>query len=58
MATNVDLYWDGNYFCSATAMFTDPDLTTYAPTKWYAFQGYKRYWDATLMVLGPCIICN
>jgi len=57
MATNVDIYWDGDFFCTATAMFTDANLTTYAPTKWYAFQGYKRYWDASLMVLGPCIIC-
>lgn len=56
--TNVDIYWDGYSFCSATAIFTDPDLTTYAPTTWYATGGFRRYWNASTRVLGPCEICN
>jgi len=57
MATNVDVYWDGDYFCSATAIFTNPDLTTYAASKWYAFGGNRRYWNASTLVLEPCEIC-
>lgn len=57
MATNINIYWDSSYFCSASALFTDPNLTIYAPTKWYAFQGTKRYWNASTLVLEPCEIC-
>ena len=41
MSNNVNIYYDGDSFCQATAIFTDPNLTTYAPSLWYAFGGQK-----------------
>ena len=34
MSNNVNIYYDGDSFCQATAIFTDPNLTAYAPSLW------------------------
>jgi hypothetical protein len=53
----INRYYDGNNFCQATGIFTSDVLNTYAPTGWYAFDGYVRYWDSTTGVLGTCSVC-
>jgi|TARA_R110000787_G_scaffold229643_1_gene337199 hypothetical protein len=57
MSNNVNIYYDGDSFCQATAIFTDPNLTTYAPSLWYAFGGQKRLWRLGQLLLEPCQPC-
>jgi|TARA_R100000231_G_scaffold135378_1_gene109751 hypothetical protein len=57
MAVAINRYFDGNTFCQATGIFTDNRMTSLAPTGYYAFDGYVRYWDSATQVLGPCSTC-
>ncbi len=57
MAPAINIYFDGNTFCQATAIFTDNRLTAYADTGYYAFNGYVRYWDKATGVLAACTNC-
>ena len=57
MSNNVNIYYDGDSFCQATAIFTDPNLTAYAPSLWYAFGGQKRLWRLGQLLLEPCQPC-
>ena len=45
------------FFCSATAIFLNADLTVFAESDFYAFGGFKRYWNKTTGVLGDCETC-
>ena len=54
----INRYYDGNNFCQATGIFTSDVLNVYAPTGWYSFDGYVRYWDSITRVLGTCAICQ
>jgi len=54
----INRYYDGNNFCQATGIFTSDVLNVYAPTGWYSFDGYVRYWDSITGVLGTCAICQ
>tara|TARA_R110002012_G_scaffold16404_4_gene63432 strand:- start:31906 stop:32076 length:171 start_codon:yes stop_codon:yes gene_type:complete len=53
----INRYFDGNTFCQATGIFTDNKLSVFAPTGYYSFDGYVRYWDSTTGVLGSCTNC-
>jgi len=53
------VYIDGNSFTSATGIWTDALLTTYAAAGWYSDGSMARYWDG--QVLAPpssCPSCN
>jgi len=57
MPTTLNIFFDGTFFCSATAIFLDADLTVFAESDFYAFGGFKRYWNKTTKVLGDCETC-
>jgi|TARA_R110000787_G_scaffold4016_5_gene15672 hypothetical protein len=57
MAVLINRYFDGNTFCQATGIFTDDKLSVFAPTGYYAFDGYVRYWDDSTQILGSCSVC-
>jgi|TARA_R110002124_G_scaffold49235_2_gene144625 hypothetical protein len=57
MPTTLNIFFDGTFFCSATAIFLNADLTVFAESDFYAFGGFKRYWNKTTGVLGDCETC-
>jgi len=58
MPSNLTIFFDSPYFCTATAIFQDADLTIYAVSGYYAYQSQKRFWNASTKVLGPCENCS
>lgn len=51
------MYIDGTSFISATAIWADSGLTTYAVTGWYSDGTTARYWNSSTGVLGAAVDC-
>lgn len=51
------MYIDGTSFISATAIWADSGLTTYAATGWYSDGTTARYWNSSTGVLGAAVDC-
>lgn len=43
----VTIYHKETRFKDATAFYTDPELTQYAPAGWYVHNGQRRYFNNT-----------
>ena len=57
MSTTVTFYFDSDFFCTATAIFLDAELTIYADADWYAYNGQKRLWRKADLFLEFCEQC-
>lgn len=57
MGVLANVYIDGSSFSTATGIWSDSALTTYATTGWYSDGSIARYWDSSTGLLGPVATC-
>ena len=57
MGVLANVHIDGSSFSTATGIWSDSALTTYATTGWYSDGSIARYWNSSTGLLGPVATC-
>ena len=57
MGALANVYIDGSSFSTATGIWSNSALTSFATTGWYSDGSIARYWNSSTGVLGPVATC-